>query len=164
MNRYELALDLDKSAELSCKGFKPVVLRQGENEACEIAASITDHGKRMPTEGLTPVLAAKMPSGTYHRQDGTWVDGKAFVEVDEAYFASEIGEAWAYFELRDYAEHVMATTFKFPMWTLANVTGDGEPAEPYDSEIEAAITEMHDFINAATVLSIGDVDALFSPE
>lgn len=142
MNRYDIVLDLDKSR--TYRRYGPVVLRQGESEACQIAATITDHDAEMETDGLTPYLAAQLPSGDYYRQTGEWEDGVAVVTVDESRFASVTGRAlMAYFELRD-GDELIATTQDFPMKTVAEVTGNGEIAEPYDSLIEDAVTRAND--------------------
>lgn len=141
MNRYDIALDLDKS--LRHKRYMPVVLRQGDRNGCQIAVTITDHGGDVD-QSLVPYLVAQLPSGSYYRQSGTWEDGVAVVDVDEPHFASETGKAvTAYFELRDGAD-VIATTQDFPLRTIPNATGDGSVAEPYDSAIEDAIASVND--------------------
>ena len=171
MNTYKLALDLDKTKKFT--SYQSVVLRQGELQGCVIEATITDHEGKIDTDGLTPYLVAKMPSGSYYRQSGEFLDGVAVVAVDEQYFASETGKAlMAYFELRDDGNEVIATTIDFAMRTMPNATGDGEIAEPYDSAIEDALAEIGEAVDAANelidgfyaslaVLTDEDVDALF---
>lgn len=150
MNRYDIVLDLDKSR--SYRRYGQVVLRQGESEACQIAATITDHDEAIEPEGLTPYLTAQLPSGDYYRQTGEWEDGVAVVTVDESRFASEIGRAlMAYFEIRD-GDELIATTQDFPLKTIAEATANGEVLEPYDSLIEDAVAKANDAtdrVNAA---------------
>lgn len=145
MNACEVRLDLDKSR--TYRRYRPVVLRRGELGACELRATVTDHGVEVDTEGLTPFLVAKMPSGSYYRQSGSWDDGVAVIAVDERYFASELGRApLAYVELHDDDGEIVATTQDFPLTVLENADG-GEIVEPYDSEIEDAIARVDDAVD-----------------
>lgn len=147
MNACEMRLDLDKSRTL--RRYRPVTLRVGELGACELRATITDHGVAVDTDGLTPFLVARMPSGVYYRQPGEWDDGIAVIAVDERYFASEAGRArTAYVELRDDGGELIATMQDFPLLVLGNADG-GELAESYDSEIEDAISRVDEAIEDA---------------
>lgn len=158
MNRYSIGLDLDKS--MHYRRYRPVTLRQGDENGCQIAATITDHGSSVD-QTLTPYLVAQLPSGSYYRQSGSWDDGAAVVNVDERHFASETGKAvTAYFELRDGAD-VIATTQDFPLRTIPNATGDGSIAEPYDSAIEDAIASANDATTRAES-SIAEMDRAMS--
>lgn len=152
MNRYEIALDLDKTA--TRRNFAPVVLRQNDLHGCEIAATITDHGKPVAQEGLAAYFALKLPSGAYYRASAEWDGTVALVVIDEHCAASELGNAVpAYFELRDGTE-VIATTQNFPVRSIESAT-DGPPAESYDSLIEQALDDIADAIDKAEK----DVDA-----
>lgn len=86
MNRHEIALDLDKTA--TRRNFAPVVLRQNDLHGCEIAATITDHGKPIEQDGLSAYLALKLPSGAYYRASAEWNGTVALVVIDEHFAAS----------------------------------------------------------------------------
>lgn len=161
MNRYEIALDLDKTA--TRRNFAPVVLRQNDLHGCEIAAIITDHGKPIGQDGLAAYFALKLPSGAYYRASAEWDGTVALVVIDEHCAASELGKAVpAYFELRDGTE-VIATTQNFPVRSIESAT-DGPPAESYDSLIEQAIDRAEialdtaDDANRRAEDAIGSID------
>ena len=146
MNRHEIALDLDKTA--TRRNFAPVVLRQNDLHGCEIAATITDHGKPVAQEGLVAYFALKLPSGAYYRASAEWDGTVALVVIDEHCAASELGKAVpAYFELRDGTE-VIATTQNFPVRSIESAT-DGPPAESYDSLIEQALEGVAEVVEQA---------------
>lgn len=147
MNACEVRLDLDKSR--TYRRYRPVVLRRGELGACELRATVTDHGVEVDTDGLTPLLVARMRGGAYCRQSGTWDESVAVIDIDERYFASVSGRAAvAYVELRDDGGELIATTQDFPLMTLENADGGGLP-ESYDSEIERVIRDADEEVDDA---------------
>ena len=139
MNRYEIALDLDKAA--TRRRFTPVILRQNDLHGCEIAATIYDHGTPLERPELSAYVVIGLPSGSYYRDVCEWDGTVAVVTIDESIAASELGKARpAYFELRD-GEDVIATTQDFPVTSIPSATG-GDVPEPYDSLIEQALAEV----------------------
>lgn len=140
MNTFDLTLDLSKRGLV-----QTVTIRQGDQNATTIVATITDHGEAASTSGMTARFCMRLPNGTeYYRKAATLSGNVATVTIDEAQAASVVGRTdTAYFQLLQ-GSTVVASTESFTVIVLPDALADATVPESYDSAIQDAIDSANE--------------------
>ena len=160
MNTYHIKLDLAKGYTNSLgNDYGGITLRQGDKQGCTIVADLYDHGERFTQAGLTAFFVMDLPDHAhYYRAPATYSSGTVTITINEQQAASATGTSNnAYFELLD-GDTVIASTRSIRVLILPDARGGKTPGETYDTEIEKALEDIADAIEAANEAagSVGD--------
>lgn len=151
MNTYHIKLDLAKGYTNSLgNDYGGITLRQGDKQGCTIVADLYDHGERFTQSDLTAFFVMELPDRMhYYRAPATYSNGTVTITINEQQAASATGTSTnAYFELLD-GDTVIASTRSIKVLVLPDARGGKTAGETYDTEIEQALEDIADAIDAA---------------